>query len=50
MMDPADELWSFHIPKGSKCGRHGFAASADIRGFAHVRSGEILGEFITESD
>ena len=50
MMDPADEMWSFHIPKGSKCGRHGFAASADIRGFAHVRSGEILGEFITESD
>jgi hypothetical protein len=50
MMDPADELWSFHIPKGSKCGRHGFAASGDIRGFAHVRSGEILGELITESD
>jgi len=50
MMDPADELWSFHIPKGSKCGRHGFAASSDIRGFAHVRSGEIVGEFITESD
>ena len=50
MMDPADELWSFHIPKGSKCGRHGFAASSDIRGFAHVRSGEILGEFITESN
>ena len=50
MMDPADELWSFHIPKGSKCGRHGFAATGDIRGFAHVRSGQILGEFITESD
>jgi hypothetical protein len=50
IMDPADELWSFHIPKGSKCGRHGLAASGDIRGFAHVRSGEILGEFITESD
>jgi hypothetical protein len=50
MMDPSDELWSFYIPKGSKYGRHGFAASSDIRGFAHVRSGKILGEFITESD
>lgn len=50
MTDPADELWSFHIPKGGKSGRHDFAATANIRGFAHVRSGEILGEFITESD
>ena len=50
MIDPSDELWSFYIPKGSKCGRHGFAARADIRGFAHVRSGKIFGEFITESD
>jgi hypothetical protein len=50
MMDPTDEMWSFYIPKGSKCGRHDFPASSDIRGFAHVRFGEILGEFITESD
>lgn len=50
MLDPADELWSFHIPKGSECGKHCFAATSDIRGFAKVRGGEILGEFITESD
>jgi MoaA/NifB/PqqE/SkfB family radical SAM enzyme len=50
MIDPADELWSFHIPKGGQCGKHRFATTGDIRGFAKVRDGEILGEFITESD
>ena len=50
MIDPTDELWSFLVPKGSPCGRHDFPASGNIRGFAHVRSGQILGEFITESD
>ena len=50
MTDDADEIWSFFIPKGSKCGKHRFAATSDIRGYARVRDGEILGEFITESD
>jgi hypothetical protein len=50
MLDPADELWSFHIPKGSECGIHHFPTTSDIRGFAKVRNGVILGEFITESD
>ena len=50
MTDDADEMWSFFIPKGSKCGKHRFAATSDIRGYARVRDGEILGEFITESD
>lgn len=50
MLDPADELWLFHIPKGSACGKHRFKATSDIRGFAKVRDGVILGEFITESD
>ena len=50
MLDPEDELWSFHIPKGSKCGMFGMDSSGDISGYAKVRSGQILGEFITESD
>ncbi len=50
MLEPDDEMWSFFIPKGSKCGKHRFAASGDIRGYAKVRNGEILGEFITECD
>lgn len=50
MLDPEDEMWSFFIPKGSECGKHRFAASSDIRGYARIRDGEILGEFITESD
>ena len=50
ILEPEDEIWCFYIPKGSKCGTHHFAASSDIRGYAKVRHGEILGEFITESD
>ena len=50
MTDDRDEMWSFFIPKGSECGKHRFAASSDIRGFARVRDGKVLGEFITESD
>lgn len=50
MLDPEDELWSFHIPKGSKCGMFGMDSSGDISGYAKVRHGQILGEFITEND
>ena len=50
MMDPNDEMWSFLIPKGGKCGKYRFANTGDVRGYAKVRNGEILGEFITESD
>jgi hypothetical protein len=50
MLDPEDELWSFHIPKGSKCGIYAMDSSGDIAGYAKVRHGQILGEFITEND
>ena len=50
MIDEKDELWSFHIPKGSKSGKYQMPCTSEIRGFSHVRSGEIIGEFITESD
>jgi hypothetical protein len=50
MTDDCDEMWSFYIPKGGEFGKHRFAATSDIRGYARVRDGEILGEFITESD
>jgi hypothetical protein len=48
MLEPKDEMWSFYIPKSSEHGKHRFAASSDIRGYAKVRNGEIMGEFITE--
>ena len=50
MTDERDEMWSFSVPKGSKCGKRRFAATSDIRGYARVRDGKVLGEFITESD
>ncbi|QWE27930.1 hypothetical protein [Polynucleobacter sp. AM-7D1] len=50
MIDPEDELWSFHIPKGNKCGMFGMDSSGDISGYAKVRNGQILEEFIVEID
>lgn len=50
MLDEEDELWSFYIPKGSKTGKYKRECTSEIRGFAKVRKGVILAEFITESD
>ena len=50
MIDDQDEMWSFFIPKGGKHGKYLVTASGDIKGYAKVRNGRILGEFITESD
>jgi hypothetical protein len=50
MTDDRDQMWSFYVPKGSKCGKHYRPASSDIRGYAKVREGKVLGEFITECD
>uniref|UniRef100_UPI0040480EE6 hypothetical protein n=1 Tax=Polynucleobacter sp. TaxID=2029855 RepID=UPI0040480EE6 len=50
LLDEEDELWSFHITKGSKCGKYGFEASSDIKGYAKVRNNKVIREFITESD
>jgi hypothetical protein len=50
MTDDKDEMWSFYIPKGSKTGKYQFECSSDIRGYAKVREGKILAEFITERD
>lgn len=50
MTDDRDEMWSFYVPKGSHCGKHRFATTSDIRGYAKVRGGKILAEFITERD
>lgn len=50
MTNDRDEMWSFFIPKGSKHGKYHIAATSDIKGYAWVRNGKVLGEFITESD
>jgi len=50
MTDDKDEMWSFYIPKGSKTGKYQFECSSHIRGYAKVREGKILAEFITERD
>jgi len=50
MTDDRNEMWSFSVPKGSNCGKRRFAATSDIRGYARVCDGKVLGEFITESD
>jgi hypothetical protein len=50
MTDDADEMWSFYIPKGGKVGKYQFEATSETRGYARVRDGKILAEFITECD
>lgn len=50
MLDDRDEMWSFFIPKGSKHGKYRITATSDIKGYAKVRNGKVLAEFITESD
>ena len=50
MSDDRDEMWSFFIPKGCKHGKYRITATSDIKGYARVRNGKVLGEFITESD
>jgi hypothetical protein len=50
MVDDRDEMWSFNIPKGSKHGKYRIAATSEVKGYARVRNGKVLAEFITESD
>ena len=50
MTDDRDELWSFYIPKGGKTGKYQFETTSATRGYARVRDGKILAEFITERD
>lgn len=50
MTDDRDEMWSFFIPKGGKTGKYQFETTSETRGYARVRDGKILAEFITERD
>ena len=50
MTDDRDEMWSFYIPKGGKVGKDQFETTSETRGYAKVRDGKILAEFITERD
>lgn len=49
MLNEKDAMWSFFIPRGSEVSEYQTTTS-EIRGYAHLRDGKILGEFITESD
>lgn len=49
MTEPADQLWSFFIPKDSDIGLYR-SVSGDVRGYAIVRKGKIVGELVVESD
>ena len=45
-----DALWYFEIPRGSKTGFYNSIAKCDVKGYARVNSGKILGEFIFEGE
>ena len=50
MTDDCDEMWSFYIPKGGKVGKYQFETTSETRGYAWVRDGKILSDFIIERD
>ena len=43
-----DELWSFLVPKGELVGEHEMPSDFEMVGYALVRDGRILGEFVCE--
>jgi hypothetical protein len=49
MTEPEDQLWSFFIPKDSVIGKYR-SVSGDVRGYAIVRKGKIVGDLVVESD
>jgi hypothetical protein len=49
MTEPEDQLWSFFIPKDTHIGTYR-SVSGDMRGYAIVRKGKIVGELVVESD
>jgi hypothetical protein len=49
MTEPADQLWTFFILQGSDIGIYR-SVSGDVRGYAIVRKGKIVGELVVESD
>ena len=49
MTEPADQLWSFFIPEDTHIGLYR-SISSDVRGYAIVRKGRIVGELVVESD
>lgn len=49
MTEPADQLWSFFISKDTRIGLYR-SVSGDVRGYAIVRKGKIVGELVVESD
>ncbi len=49
MTEPADQLWSFFIPKDSDIGAY-LIVTSELRGYAIVRNGKIVSELVVESD
>ena len=43
-----DELWSFLVPKGEPVGEYEMPSDFEMVGYALVRDGRILGEFVCE--
>lgn len=43
-----DELWSFLVPKGELVGEYEMPSDFEMVGYALVRDGRILGEFVCE--
>ena len=45
-----DELWTFTVPKGEPIGEYEMPSDAEMSGYALVRNGKIVGEFVCEGN
>ena len=45
-----DELWSFLVPKGEPVGEYEMPSDFEMVGYALVRDGRIVGEFVCEAN
>ena len=45
-IQPDEELWSFLVPKGAKSGKYQFPAESEITGYARVKQGAVVEEFL----
>jgi len=45
-IEPEEELWSFLVPKGGKTGKYQFETDHEITGYARIKSGAVVEEFL----
>jgi hypothetical protein len=45
-IEPDEELWYFVVPNGGKVGKYQFEAESEITGYARLKAGKVIEEFL----